>query len=228
MISCYRPIPGSKQPFVLSSPLERQCLRRRSRLLDSRNSTPTPSMGSASPPPAVLPARVAALKDNTIIQRRRSLPSQMNGVDSKRKRTIQETHLSPPKRTTRRAISSPRTQSESGSEALTDLPSEEEEEEGEDADANNQVSRGTTETPSESASTVPSSTMVSPARMPMRKGTRTSARNLAAALLPPAKPATRTSARLSQPNAPTPTMGSDLVPLVINGHVSYQSHEPDD
>ena len=184
----------------------------RSRLVESRNSTPARSVASASPPPVVLPARVAALKDPTTVQRRKSLPAHLNG-DTKRKRQQSTRSRSPPaapppKRTNTIVRTKPisATFSDSDSDPLSELSSESESEDEEDHDQ----TPSEPSTPASPASTLASgSTSTPPARKITLKITRASSR-----VTPVKKPPTRTSARLSHVSAPAPT--SDPVPAPIN------------
>lgn len=167
----------------------------RSRMQDSRTSTPAISLLSASPPPAVLPARVAALKDSANLQRRKSMPSKTtNGSTPKRKRQTADPDPEPsPARLARRSRSSPRLPTPPTSD-LSELSSDDEH----DTDAEAETETATAESPR--SMTVSTSASASPApssgQPPPRIGTRPT--RASTRIVPPKKPPTRISARLSR------------------------------
>ena len=187
-------------------------------MVDDRNSTPARSPESGSPPPAVLPARVAALKNPTTVQRRRSLPARMNGagdgLETKRKRQTTTKSRSPPKRTIPNTKTISTSFSDSDSDPLSELSSEPESE-SEDEQSLTQPS-----TPASPASTVASASTTTPS---VRKiilnvtSKRTSTR-----LIPPRKPPTRTSARLSHVVAPDPAPVDEPMDVEVSSSLPIQ------
>jgi hypothetical protein len=163
---------------------------------------------SASPPPAILPARVTALKDpNTALQRRRSLPLRLAPASSPRKRrrsdiAPQHTPIKRIIRITRQsqAESQPTTAedglSDTDSEPLSDPPSESEDE------GNGGLilpPRSLASIPSPSVISVSSSTSPAPVVGPRSQPSRASTR-----IVVERKPPARASARIRRSLGETP------------------------
>lgn len=183
-------------------------------MVDGRNSTPARSPTSDSPPPVVLPARVAALKDPTTIQRRKSLPARTTdvgagaglGAENKRKRHPASKSRSPPKRAMPKGKPLSMSFSDSDSDPLSELSSESESE-SEDEQTPSQPS-----TPASPASTVASASTSTPS---VRKITlNVTSKRASTRVIPPKKPPTRTSARLSHVVVPGPDPAQPVVESV--------------